>query len=95
MDQTPKSREEIDAAMGVEPRVPPFIQIVTAVSASCGRTPEDSILSEMLYGLDAKGRVWEWNRADPDRKGALDGWKLIPNTLYNDGEEPAVKRATR
>lgn len=75
--------------------VPPFIQIVTAVSNAFGRGAEDILASEMLYGLDAKGRVWQWNYADPERKGALDGWKLLPNSLYVDGEEPPVKRVTR
>jgi hypothetical protein len=86
---------ELNPVPDTETSVPPFIQIVTAVSASCGRTPEDSILSEALYGLDSKGRVWEWNRADPERKGALDGWRLLPNSLYKDGEEPPVKRVSR
>jgi hypothetical protein len=75
--------------------VPPFIQIITSVAASTGRTIEDSIIEEVLYGLDGKGCVWQWMTADPDRKGSADGWKLLVNSLYKDGEEPPMKRVTR
>jgi hypothetical protein len=75
--------------------VPPFVQIVAATSNAFGRGAEDVLSSDHLYGLDQKGRVWEWVISDPERKGSGDGWMLLPNAVYKDGEEPAMKRATR
>jgi hypothetical protein len=75
--------------------VPPFVQIVTAVSNAFGRAAEDLVMSDVLYGLDAKGRVWEWSVGDPERKGSRDGWDLLPNVVYRDGEEPPVQKKTR
>lgn len=77
------------------PSVPPFIQIVTAVSNAFGRGADDVAVSDVLYGLDAAGRVWQWNYADPDREGSQDGWELMSNEIYVDGKEPSVKPRTR
>lgn len=76
-------------------KVPPFVQIVTAVSNAFGRGEEDVLVSDVLYGLDGKGRVWQWMLVDPDRKGAVDGWRLLPNTMYVEGAEPTPQRKTR
>jgi hypothetical protein len=75
--------------------VPPFVQIIAASSHAFGRGAEDIISSDHLYGLDQKGRVWEWVIADPERKGSGDGWTLLPNAVYKDGEDLPAKRATR
>jgi hypothetical protein len=75
--------------------VPRFVQIVTAAAHAYGRADDECLSSEVLYGLDTEGRVWQWNYADPARKGSKDGWDLMPATRYIDGEEPPVKRATR
>lgn len=86
-----ESEEKIE----IGEKVPPFVHIVTAVSNAFGRGEEDVLVSDVLYGLDGKGRVWQWMYADPDRKGAVEGWKLLPNTMYQEGAEPAVQRKTR
>lgn len=75
--------------------VPPFIQIIAAVSNAFGRAAEDLVMTDVLYGLDAKGRVWEWTPADPERKGSRDGWDLLPNVEYKDGEDPPAQKKTR
>jgi hypothetical protein len=75
--------------------VPPFIQIVTAASNAFGRGEDDFVMSEMLYGLDAAGRVWQWVFADPEREGSAEGWRLLPNTLHKEGAESTPKRKTR
>jgi hypothetical protein len=75
--------------------VPPFVQIITAVSNAFGRAAEDLVMSDVLYGLDQKGRVWEWSVSDPDRKGSRDGWELLPNDVYRDGEDPPAQKKTR
>lgn len=89
-----EGRVEGEARME-EQTVPPFVQIVTAVSNAFGRAAEDLVMTDVLYGLDQKGRVWEWNPADPERKGSRDGWELLPNVLYRDGEDPPVQKRTR
>jgi hypothetical protein len=76
-------------------KVPPFVQIVAAVSNAFGRGEEDVLVSDVLYGLDGKGRVWQWVFADPDRKGAAEGWRLLPNTMHVEGAEPVPQRKTR
>jgi len=75
--------------------VPPFIQIITAMSNAFGRTADQIAISDSLYGLDAKGRVWQWNFADPGRKGARDGWELMENDVYIDGEDPPAEKKSR
>jgi hypothetical protein len=75
--------------------VPPFIQIITAMSNAFGRTDAQVAIGDSLYGLDAQGRVWEWNYADPDRKGSRDGWAVMENDVYLDGEDPPVEKKTR
>jgi hypothetical protein len=89
-----EGRVESEARMEEE-SVPAFIQIVTAVSNAFGRAAEDLVMTDVLYGLDAKGRVWEWTPADPDRKGSRDGWDLLPNVVYKDGEDPPAQKKTR
>lgn len=78
-----------------EASVPPFIQIIAAVSNAFGRTTEDILSSDVLYGLDAKGRVWQWNYADPDCEGSRDGWELMSNETYIEGKEPPAKPRSR
>jgi len=75
--------------------VPPFIQIITAISNAFGRGADDILSDNVLYGLDAKGRVWEWNFADPDCEGSEDGWALMPNTVFKEGKEPPQPKKTR
>jgi len=75
--------------------VPPFVQIITAVSNAFGRGQDELVMSDVLYGLDGVGRVWEWNVADPDRKGSRDGWELLANVTYREGEEPPAQKKTR
>ncbi len=75
--------------------VPPFVQIIAAVSNAFGRGADDLVMTDVLYGLDAKGRVWEWTPADPERKGSREGWDLMPNVVYRDGEEPPAQKKTR
>jgi len=75
--------------------VPPFVQIVAMASHAFGRADGDYAGVEALYGLDKEGRVWEWCVADPERKGSRDGWELLPNRTYRDGEEPPQQRKTR
>lgn len=94
MSEHDEGRVESEARME-ELVVPPFVQIITAVSNAFGRAQEDVLMSDVLYGLDAKGRVWEWTVADPDRKGSRDGWDLMPNVAYKDGEEPPAQKKTR
>lgn len=89
-----KGQVESEARME-ELVVPPFVQIITAVSNAFGRAAEDLVMSDVLYGLDSKGRVWEWTPADPERKGSRDGWDLLPNVVYRDGEDPPVQKKTR
>ena len=75
--------------------VPPFVQIVTAASNAFGRGEEDMLVTEVLYGLDREGRVWQWMYADPEREGAAEGWRLLPASTYKEGVEMASKRKTR
>lgn len=75
--------------------VPPFIQIITAVSNAFGRGADDILSSDLLYGLDANGRVWQWNFADPDREGSRDGWEQMSSDVYIDGVEPPAKPRSR
>jgi hypothetical protein len=75
--------------------VPPFVQIITAASHAFGRAADEYAMTDVLYGLDQKGRVWQWMIGDPDWKGSEDGWELLPNTVYKEGEEPPPKPRTR
>jgi len=75
--------------------VPPFRMIVTAVSNAFGRGEGDVAVTDVLYGLDDKGRVWQWMLGDPDWEGSEDGWELLPNTVYNEGKEPPAKPRSR
>lgn len=75
--------------------VPPFIQIVTTSSHAFGRADGEFASTDVLYGLDRDGRVWEWSVGDPDREDSSDGWELLPNTRYKDGKEPPQQRKTR
>lgn len=81
--------------MPADVNVPPFLQIVAAVSNAFGRGEDDVLVSDVLYGLDHKGRVWQWMIADPERLGAVDGWRLLPSTLYKEGAEASPKRQSR
>lgn len=78
---------------GVERTVPAFIQIVTCAAHALGGG--EMLSTEVLYGLDGTGRVWEWCIADLERKGAKDGWMLLPNTTYAEGDDPPAQRKTR
>ena len=75
--------------------VPAFVQIITAVSNAFGRGAEDLVTSDVLYGLDQKGRVWQWMLGDPEWEGSQDGWDLLPNAAYKEGKEPPEKPRTR
>ena len=88
-EQTENKKTESDLA------VPPFIQIITAISNAFGRGADDILSDNVLYGLDAKGRVWEWNYADPDCEGSADGWELMSNAVYKAGKEPPQPKKTR
>ena len=94
MNHDSEGKVESEARME-ELIVPPFVQIIAAVSNAFGRGAEDLVMTDVLYGLDAKGRVWEWSVADPERKGSRDGWELLPNVQYRDGVEPPVAPRTR
>jgi len=86
---------ENDKMKDADQTVPPFVQIVTATSHAFGRADGDFASTDVLYGLDREGRVWEWNVSDPEREGSADGWELLPNTVYRDGEESPQPRKTR
>jgi hypothetical protein len=75
--------------------VPPFRQIIAAASHAFGRGDGEFASTDVLYGLDGDGRVWEWSLGDPEREGSADGWQLLPNTPYQDGKEPPAQRKTR
>jgi hypothetical protein len=80
---------------GTGETVPSFVQIITAASHAFGRADGEFASTDVLYGLDKDGRVWEWCMGDPEREGSADGWELLPNTIYRDGKEPPVQRKTR
>ena len=93
-------QEREEGTQGAAPQVqgapvPPFIQIITAASCAFGRGEDDEIVVDNLFGLDRDGRVWQWAFADPERTGAAEGWRLLPNTTYQEGAEPPPKRKTR
>ena len=75
--------------------VPRFIQIITVAAAAFGRADGEVIATDNLYALDVNGRVWEWLLCDPDREGAIDGWKLLSNTIYQDGVDPPAPKKSR
>jgi hypothetical protein len=75
--------------------VPAFVQIVTTMAYAFGRGAEEYAGGEHLYGLDQKGRVWEWMVADPEWEGSVSGWELLPNGLYKEGKEPPERPRSR
>jgi hypothetical protein len=78
-----------------ETLVPRFVSIVAAASHAFGRGDGEVASTDVLYGLDGEGRVWEWCFGDPEREGSVDGWKLLPNTVHREGKEPPATRKTR
>jgi len=87
MKQNETKKEE---PLAPEEIVPPFTQIVTAMTMG-----DEGFPSEALYGLDGVGRVWEWIPGNPEFEGSRDGWELLPNVTFKEGVEPPAKRKPR